>query len=406
MSHPYFFMKRKFNILTIFLIAFLIFACTPKKQETIKQEDIKDTKEKKINIKKNKKLLVEKYKQIKKYSKNENTRGIYLTTYTIVGDEFENIISQADSAGINTIIFDIKNMKGELFLPVSQKSILGEDNIKISLDIASVVKTLHRRDMKAVARVVMFHNQYLSEMHPEFRPGNIDGGQWVESKRRKPSWLDPSNDLVQKRLFSLIDFVCANGIDELQMDYIRFPTQGNLDKAVFAFELKNKKGRELDSLYVDITKEDVIEGVVKKVKKICNKYDAKLAADIFAITAWQQKEDVENTGQNIERLSKHLDYLHPMVYSSHFAENFGYRKGINNEPYLIVYWTTKLSIKNSSTSCKVVPYIQGNDWKVNFKEEYVISQVEAIEASGGDGYILWNSGSRYDNSIKWIMNRK
>ncbi len=399
-------MKNFYCLILIILISLL--GCDKKVEKIEQLETVEKTyQNKKIEKTKPKKdkLVTGKYKHIKKIHTRKEINGIYLTTYTLVGEGFEEIIEKADSAGVNTVIFDVKNMKGELFLPTAQKSILGEENIHISLDIAATVKTLHKRDMKAVARVVMFHNQYLAEKYPEYRPGNIDGGEWLESKRRKPSWLDPSNVDVQNRLYKLIEFVCDNGIDEIQMDYIRFPTQGDLDRAEFDFQIENRIKAEKDSTYIEIKKEDIITDVVKKVKKICEKYDVTLAADIFAITAWQQERDVANTGQNIGRLSDYLDYMHPMIYSSHFAENFGYRENIYNEPYLIVYWATHLTRVSAHKDCKIVPYIQANDWKVNYKREYMLAQIEGAKDGGGDGYLLWNSSSRYFNALKWVKEK-
>ena len=256
--------------------------------------------------------------------------------------------------------------------------------------------------MKAVARMVMFHDQIWASADSLIRPSLADGSEWSESKRRGPSWLDSSNKKVQQELLSLISKVASQGVDEIQLDYIRFPTQGNISNAIFDFQIEDFENSKADSLYVCRSKEDIIVDFVARAKSICNKYGVKLTADVFAIVAWQRAADIKYTGQNITRMSKYLNAIHPMIYSSHFADNFGFRKNVPNEPYHIMYKATKLSQKYSSSDCKTIPYIQANSWKVNYNSSYMIAQIKAIEDLGADGYILWNAANRYNETLRWI----
>ncbi len=91
-----------------------------------------------------------------------------------------------------------------------------------------------------------------------------------------------------------------------------------------------------------------------------------------------------------------------MIYSSHFADDFGYREDVYNEPYNIVYEGTRRTVNKVRGNCLVVPYIQANTWKVNYGKEYVIAQIRAVEDAGGRGYILWSSSNIYTNTLNWI----
>ena len=330
------------------------------------------------------------------------TRGLYLTAYKTASADFYTILDYADSAKINTIVFDLKNMHGEVFFKTTQNQLLRGDNYKPILNIAEVVKTLHARNMKAVTRMVMFHDMINASRDSTLRPTLPSGEVWTESKKRGPSWLDPSHPTVQKYLLDLIEEVAKSGVDEIQFDYIRFPTQGYADKAIFYFQKADELMLEQDSTYVCRTKADIITGFLRRAKKICDKYKVTLTADVFAIVAWQRNVDIAMTGQDMPMMTRYLDAIHPMIYSSHFDDTFGFRENVPNEPFYIMYKGTKLTQQNTNSPCLVIPYIQANSWKVNYKKEYIISQIRAIEELNADGYILWNSSNLYKRTLIWL----
>ena len=363
------------------------------------QEEIVDTIKEKpgVNITKDKK---DTFKNKKK--KIEFIRGLYLTAYKVASSDFENILDMADSAGINAVVFDLKNMNGNVFFKTAQNQLLTSKNLKPIVNINSTIKALHKRNMKAISRMVMFHDLFNASKDSTLSPLHPDGSVWVESKKRGPAWLDSSHPDVQNYLLGLIEEVAKSGVDEIQLDYIRFPTQGNAEKAIYYFQKADALMLEQDSTYVLRTKADIISGFLRRVKKICQKYDVTLSADVFAIVAWQRAVDISSTGQDIKMMTQYLDYIHPMIYSSHFDDNFGYRKNVANEPYFILYKGTKLAEQYSNVNCKVVPYIQANTWKVNYKKEYVIAQISAIEELKAGGYLLWNSSNNYKRTLTWL----
>lgn len=393
--------------IAIVFFCFLILFCG--KKEKIDQEILSESKSTEkaivdtikhttIKIESDKKVISQK----NKINFLESTRGIYLTAYTVSSSKFYSILDSAQAAGINTVIFDLKNMNGHIFFSIPQKDILTDEKIKPIINIPKVVKELHMRKMKAVARVVMFHDQFAAECDSTLRPMSHSGKYWKESQRRKPSWLDPSNLKVQKELLNILKKIAKSGVDEIQLDYIRFPTQGSISDAIFSFQREDSLFAKADSNYILRSKSDIIEDFIIQAKDICSKYNVDLTADVFAIVAWQRKSDIAATGQDIEKMTKHLDAIHPMIYSSHFSENFGYREDVSNEPYFIIYKATKLTKKYTESNCKVIPYIQANSWKVNYTREYIISQIKAIEDNDCDGYILWNASNRYFSTLSWL----
>ena len=384
---------HKYKILFLIFILFLFTNCTQKTE--------------KIQTKETQKTLIKKEKTHKhnitrKPYPDKFIKGIYLNAYTIASKKFELILNGAKKAGINMVVFDLKNMNGNIFFKISYQDTMHQRRVLPIIDVNKTVDKLHDNNMRAVARIVMFHDQFLAKNDSLVRPKKSDNSIWQENRKGKPSWLDSSNPEVQEELLELIEKVAQTNIDEIQMDYIRFPTQGNIDDAVFYYQKEDQKSAMKDSLYVFRQKVDIIEDFIFRAKKICFKYDVKLTSDVFAIVAWQNKKDVAYTGQNIKRMTKHLDAIHPMIYSSHFANNFAYRENAHNEPFYLMYNGTKVTQKNSNKKCKIIPYIQANNWEVNYKPEYIYAQIKAIESCHADGFILWDASNNYLETLQWI----
>ncbi|MEA1972430.1 MAG: putative glycoside hydrolase [Candidatus Cloacimonadota bacterium] len=394
------------KVIIFFTFLVLLISCENKKEnilidnESISVEQKIENKVTKIE-KKPKQIPISK---IPKYeiSKNMTVRGIYMSAYTVASKKFIPLLEHAKKAKINSVKFELKNMNGHVFYKSPILAHYGSDKLKPIINIPSLVKTLHEQDMKAVSRVVMFHDMYLAVEDSTLCPKYASGYVWRESSRRAPSWLDPSDERNQKRLLGIIEEIARQGVDEIQLDYVRFPTGGKLSEAIFDFNLVDQDRAKDDSLYVSRHKYDIIKEFVKKAKSICDKYDVGLAADVFAIVSWQHHADVSNTGQKLSYMSQHLDFLHPMIYSSHFAKNFNFRDDVWNEPYDILFKGTKLTNIYSEKSCKIVPYIQANSWKVNYGKDYVNSQISAIIDAKGDGFILWNAQNNYNKILSWL----
>lgn len=391
------------------MLILLVVSCKQEQKIELKQnpEITKiDTIETKQVEKKSEPEIIEPKKQHieipKKIEYKKFTKGIYLTAYTINGPKYYAILDSAEAAGMNTLVFDLKNMNGHVFFRMPQKGFLSEENIKPIIDINKVVKEAHKRDMRAVARVVMFHDQLTAKRDSLLRPQSHEGGYWSESKRRGASWLDSSNPQVQNTLLSIIEAAAKNGVDEIQLDYVRFPTQGKRSDAIFAYQLEDSLLAKKDSTYIFRDKSDVIKEFVTKAKRLCDSHNVTLTADVFAIVAWQRRADINATGQDITKMTKSLDAIHPMIYSSHFNNNFGYREDLPNEPYYIIYKGSKLAKNYSDKKCRNIPYIQSNSWKVNYGYDYMASQIQAVIDSGSDGYIIWNASNRYFRTLRWI----
>ncbi len=389
-------MKKKFVIIiviafAIILIGYVFFAMTKKPKESIINKAIKEEQT----------IIPEKIGLTRRPTP-DFVQALYLTAYTVSNtNKFETILQRAKSSGINTIVFDIKEMEGYVSHPIKDNPNIKYLNQNILWNIDDIVKRIHSHDMVAVVRIVQFFNISSAKMHQNLLIEHKGGGYWHE-KPARPTWLDPSLPAVQSDLIALIDMLGKTNVDEIQLDYVRFPTEGNLANESFYFERENAKHMH-DSTYIKKEKRHVISNYLQDLDKVCKENNVRLTADIFAIVAWQHNIDIKNTGQDIAMMTPYLSQLHPMIYSSHFASNFNYRSDdFYNKPYSIVKEGLLLAKEKTAPNCLVIPYLQAFSWKVNYTKQYLFDQFRATVDSDCKGYILWNAGNNYNRTLDWV----
>jgi len=353
-------------------------------------------------IAKKERVLIEKAPIKVRKATPDFTQALYITAYTVSLKKFDHLLQKAKASGINTIVFDVKEMQGYVYFPIKGDCTMKYLEQEKLWEIETIINKIHSHDMLAVARVVQFFNIASARKYPNLLIKHKNGGVWSEKPGRL-TWLDPSLPDVQNDLRALINKLGKTDVDEIQLDYVRFPTEGNLTNASFYYKRVDNEMAQKDTAYVKREKKHIIADYLKSLRQICDQNNIRLTADIFAIIAWQRDIDIRNTGQDIALMTPYLSHLHPMIYSSHFARNFNYRSDdIYNKPYAIVKEGLQLTKHKTHPNCTVIPYLQAFDWRVNYTKQYLFDQFKATVDAGCKGYILWNAGNNYDRTLDWV----
>ena len=316
--------------------------------------------------------------------------GIYLNTYSLYDAKLETIIQRFDSLGCNALVVDFRNVTGQLFYP-SQNEIAQANSLILPIinNPQKLINLLHSHGIELIARVTMFKDTTLAGAYPQWRPRVLPDStdSLPHQKKYVEHWLNPFNQEVQQYNLLLIKEIIALGVDELQLDYVRFPTEGHLLDADYGIP---------DSL----SKQDVITNFVKKVYAITQKVGIKLSADIFGIVALQHKADVQNTGQDITSLEPYLDRIHPMIYPSHFYGEFWGKSYPGKEPYYFIYRICKELIDEVEDATKIIPYLESFSLYSNSVDSYIITaQMQAVNDAGlHKGFLFWNAGGYYSTT--------
>lgn len=322
-------------------------------------------------------------------TKNDvKVRGIYVTGPMAGSKKMSELTRLVETTELNTMVIDIKNDAGEITYKmdydVAQQA--GATKRYIS-DIQSLIKSLKEKGVYLIARIVTFKDPILAKQIPEYGIKNKDGSLFRDEKGL--AWLNPYNREVWKYVLNIADRAALLGFDEIQFDYIRFPTAPGVENVTY--------GAEGDL----VSKQDIITQFTKCMSDFLKERNVKVSADVFGGIISSEK-DSSIIGQDYVGMSECLDCISPMIYPSLFASGCYGVKNPDGSPYEIVYRTLKDSQTklDGNDSIKVRPWLQDFtaswiDNHVTYDAEKIRKQIEAVYASGYDEWILWNASNRY-----------
>jgi hypothetical protein len=317
------------------------------------------------------------------------TKGLYFSGSSVSTINNLKKILGYKEAGINTVVFDAKDIPGIITyyseVPLVQKL---NTHKKRSIDnIDRLIRILKDNKIYTIARIAVFSDHKLAKLKPEWRIRSFQTGQaW--NAEHKEIWCDPTNKHVQNYNIDIALELAQKGVDEIQFDYIRFPTVGNARDAKFAYH------------YGKMSREETITAFLKKAQQKLKKYNTNVSIDIFGIVAWGKGVDIRKTGQRINRLAQYCDVISPMLYPSHFNDEFDGYANPGDAPYYFIHTGTDKVMQKSGETL-VRPWLQAFGWRVsNYNADYILQQIKACEDINAQGYLFWNSKNNYDTVIR------
>lgn len=331
------------------------------------------------------------------YVKPENfkVRGIYINPTSLLDDKsFEALIDYAKRNEINSFVIDVKDDYGNIIYRTNSKYAkkISSDKYLIE-DITPRLKRLEEEGIYPIARVVAFRDPNAINL-PDFSLKSKNGSVWKDSKGI--SWLNPYNKNVFDYLISVSIEAALLGFKDIQLDYVRFPSDGKLSDIDY-------------SEYESISKSDAINLFIAKIKEEVNRVGAVLSVDTFGLITSVSGDS--GIGQELVGIMSSSDVISPMIYPSHYyGGNFNLRYP-NSEPYVVANESMKdafsriENIKDKNNIAKMRPWIQafnatwlkrshGSNY-LEYSGTEIIAQINGLKDAGVDEYILWNASSRY-----------
>lgn len=330
----------------------------------------------------------------------EKVRGIYISG-PMAGstDMFNAIMDNVTATELNTVVIDFKNddgrITGNVDSPLAAE--IGACRPYIS-DMKGLISSLKEKGLYVIARVVAFRDPYLAEKKPEWSLHLADGQLYRD--RQGMAWVDPYRREVWDYLVEVGTAAHEVGFDEVQFDYIRFSTEGTMKSVVFDEAVT--RGR---------SKTDVITEFVRYAYENLASQGLFVSADVFG-TIIGSEIDANAVGQIYTEMAKHLDYICPMLYPSHYGPgNFGIAHP-DAEPYNTVLAALKKSRivmaqadeadGHVSNQAVVRPWLQdftasylGEGNYIPYGGAEVAAQIQAVKDAGYDEWMLWSAANKY-----------
>lgn len=321
-------------------------------------------------------------------------KGIYVS-YSAMGDTgfMQRVQGLLEDTELNAVVFDFKGDHGLLSFPSQVKVAkgIGADQAPVIRDSKAFLSWFQQHNIYTIARIVTFKDDLLSEARPDWAVIDVTTGH-VWHDQEGMGWVDPFRQSTWDYNAALALEAAQLGFDEVQFDYVRFPTDGNIGNTVFSLA-NNEENR---------TK--AITGFLNLVRRAITPLGTKIGVDIFGYTAWVP--DDLGIGQHIEALAPYVDVLAPMLYPSTFnaglpGESDQYDNAVAY-PYEIVHLSTQRTLTRARA---VNPAIQVRPWLQDFQDYafdgrvYTPSQIrlqmEGGRAAGGRGWMLWDPAVQY-----------
>lgn len=295
--------------------------------------------------------------------------------------DVDRLINLIDTTELNAIVIDVK----EEIVYYDTKVQLFNDSGTVNpvLDLPTLLKTLKAHNIYTIARQVVFKDGLVAEKNPELAVKSTETGKaWRDMN--DVAWVNPTNESLWKANADMAVELAHLGFDEIQYDYVRFPTDGDLSTMDFGVDY-NQKNREA-----------AINGFLEMSHAMLIPTGAKLSADIFGYT--MLVDDDLGIGQNISELYKHVDFVSPMVYPSHYGESaLGYSPP-NDYPFEIIEISMAQAKKRmNGNTLAIRPWLQDFSFPkmTPYGAKEVRAQIDATEQGGGSGWLLWDPNNKY-----------
>ncbi len=311
-------------------------------------------------------------------------KALYVSFWAAGSKKYmRRILKLTRETEINTVIVDIKNEYGDLSYKTDVKLAekIGAHKNRRIFNIKKFIKELKENDLYVIGRVVVFKDERLADNKKALALKKFNGDIWRNKERL--AWVDPFETKVHEYVSSIAADAASQGFDEINFDYVRFPLKNDL---IYKQEL-NQKNRVA-----------AITSFLKTANKALKPYNVYTSVDTYGYVCWNNNDT--NIGHTIESLSKHSDYIAPMLYPSGFGPGILGYKNPTDHTYEIINESIKEALKKTEVSpSRFRPWLQsfkdyGFDRKF-FRSKEVSEQIKGAEHASCSGWMLWNPSSRF-----------
>ena len=310
-------------------------------------------------------------------------KAVYSTMYTASEEkQLEHLLDIINKTELNAVVVDVKDSDGRLIFD--------------TIDIWKITAKLKEHDVYIIGRVVAFQDNGAAKDRPQTVLKNKSGTIWRD--RAGFAWVDPASKEGWEYLMSVSKQALDVGFDEINYDYIRFPSEGALNSAVYP------------AWNASTTKSATIKSFAAYAKKTLKEHnpDALVSIDIFGYT-FLRNDDL-GIGQKLEELIDEFDFVYPMVYPSHYASgNFGFQNPAQH-PYEVIKGTIESGFEQlgggaEQAKSKIRPWLQAFDMGAKYTPDMMEAQIKAVSDSFGEkssGWLLWDPNNRYNGAEEYL----
>lgn len=339
--------------------------------------------------------------------KAANKKSLYVSAYQCrlqAGiDKFKRIINDNK---LNSLVIDMKDDYGLLRYDAKDPAVLEKAKItQYAVNLDHFVEEFKKNGTYLIARIVTFKDRNLAAYGGAKYAvwDSATKGPWVGTRGYKDivnektgeitgkealyydeRWVDPYSPEVWEYNILVARELIARGFDEIQFDYIRFPTDGlNLRHAAYRWKSDGMDKESALMSFLAYARANIA---------------APIGIDIYGANGWYRSGT--RTGQDVEMLAEYVDVIGPMFYPSHFEQSFLNYEPYPDRTYRIYYYGTFRNTVMARNRAIVRPWVQAFKLNVSYDRayygaSYVQKQIFGVRDSVNNGYMYWNNSGEY-----------
>ncbi len=356
-------------------------------------------------------------------------QAIYMTSCVAGTPSFrDKLIKVIDDTEVNAVVIDIKDYSGTIsFPPASVAWQSAWENARCGTrDMESLVATLHAKEVFVIGRITVFQDPFYAVKHPEQAVQKAsDGSVWHDGKGL--SFVDVAAKPYWDHILALAVDSYNIGFDELNFDYVRYPSDGNMQDIAFPMSQSGEYGSDkqanLEAFFKTLNEKLDDEAYFAAVRHENTGRVSSTpwtSADLFGMTT--TNFDDLSIGQVQDRAAPYFDFIAPMVYPSHYPKSFLGLGNPNDYPYEVVHHAMKVGVdrmlssttpmqgflherigtstpaiysKPTFTGDRLRTWIQDFDYGGDYDAADVRAQIQASYDAGVYSWMIWAPSNIY-----------
>ncbi len=315
----------------------------------------------------------------------DSVKAIYMTSWVAGTPSLRaNLIKLLDDTEANAVVIDIKDYTGNISFEVHDPDLqaIGSVDPRIA-DIDELIQMLHDKNIYVIGRLSVFQDAFMTKHQPGWAVKRAsDGAVWKD--RKGISWIDPGSKDMWKYIVLVANESYNRGFDEINFDYIRFPSDGDMKNIAYPYSQ-------------GIGKPEVMRSFFQYLREQLNDTGMIISADLFGMVT--TNTDDLGIGQVLENALPYFDYVAPMVYPSHYPATWNGLKNPAEHPYEVIKLSMGPAVARATalgiSPLKLRPWLQDFDLGATYTADMVRKQIQATYDVGLTSWMLWDASNTY-----------
>ena len=321
-------------------------------------------------------------------TKPDIVRGLYLTASSAGNEAYrKNIIKQMTNSRINSVVIDIKDYSGYILYNSSLDILKKFGAVKpVLADVKKILDEFHLAGTYVIARQTVFQDPLLAQARPDLAFHDQSGNVWLDYKGL--TWLDPGQKEVWDYNLAIAQEAVALGFDEINFDYIRYPSDGNIAALDYNLPADQKMTDVMKSFFAFLD---------KNLKNV-----ATTSIDMFGLVMDNTRSAYDlGIGQKLTDAADYFDYVSPMMYPSHYPLTYlGYANSAEHPGAIIDYGLKISRVAMQDKRARIRPWLQAFSLGAVYDKNMIEQQITAVDnVTSTDGWLLWNARNYYPDYI-------